>query len=494
MLEVRPLIEEYFNKHSFVEANLKSFDHFISKELQKIIDEIGEIVPSIIPSDVQEFKIRLDKIWVDKPQIIEADGSRRDVYPVEARLRKLTYSAPMYLEVSAHIDGVQVESFTSEIGRMPLMVKSKFCHLNGLKRDELIAKGEDPDDPGGYFILNGNERVLVMVEDLASNRLFIEKNNVGPSKLNARIFSEGGGLRIPHSIEQMKDGIIYISFTRFKRVPIIAMIKALGLTKDQDITALISGEKQYDDIFVNLFKVINLKNQEDAVDFLAKESGITQTKEIKIERTFEQLDKYLLPHLGVTKEDRITKAYNLCKIIKRFLMVRRDGMSTSDKDHYMNKRIKLSGDLLADLLRVNFRVLINDMLYNFQRLVKRGKFHSIKIIIRDKLLSSRMMTALATGNWPGGRSGISQNIDRTNFLGTMSHLKRVISLLSASQENFEARALHSTHWGRLCPIETPEGTPIGLRKNLSLLCDISHTEVPEDKIKKQLEGLGLKNE
>lgn len=272
MLEVRPLIEEYFNKHSFVEANLKSFDHFISKELQKIIDEIGEIVPSIIPSDVQEFKIRLDKIWVDKPQIIEADGSRRDVYPAEARLRKLTYSAPMYLEVSAHIDGVQVESFTSEIGRMPLMVKSKFCHLNGLKRDELIAKGEDPDDPGGYFILNGNERVLVMVEDLASNRLFIEKNNVGPSKLNARIFSEGGGLRIPHSIEQMKDGIIYISFTRFKRVPIIAMIKALGLTKDQDITALISGEKQYDDIFVNLFKVINLKNQEDAVDFLAKES------------------------------------------------------------------------------------------------------------------------------------------------------------------------------------------------------------------------------
>ncbi len=494
MLEVRPLIEDYFNRHSFVEANLKSFDHFISKELQKIIDEIGEIVPSIIPSDVQEFKIRLDKIWVDKPQIIEADGSRRDVYPAEARLRKLTYSAPMYLEVSAHIDGVQVESFTSEIGRMPLMVKSKFCHLNGLKRDELIEKGEDPDDPGGYFILNGNERVLVMVEDLASNRLFIDKNNVGPSKLNARIFSEGGGLRIPHLIEQMKDGVMYISFTRFKRVPIIAMIKALGLTKDQDITTIISGDKQYDDIFVNLFKVINLKSQEDAVDFLAKESGITQTREIKMERTFEQLDRYLLPHLGTTKEDRIVKAYNLCKIIRRFLMVRRDGMSTSDKDHYMNKRIKLSGDLLADLLRVNFRVLVNDMLYNFQRLVKRGKFHSIKIIIRDKLLSSRMMTALATGNWPGGRSGISQNIDRTNFLGTMSHLKRVISLLSASQENFEARALHSTHLGRLCPIETPEGTPIGLRKNLSLLCDISHTEVDDKKIMKQLEGLGLKNE
>ena len=109
----------------------------------------------------------------------------------------------------------------------------------------------------------------------------------------------------------------------------------------------------------------------------------------------------MLPHLGLTKEDRITKAYNLCKIVKKFLMVSKDGLSMSDKDHYMNKRIKLSGDLLEDLFRVNFRVLVNDMLYNFQRLVKRGKFHSIKIIIRDKLLSGRVMTALATGNWPG---------------------------------------------------------------------------------------------
>lgn len=450
MLEFKPLIRDYFSRYSFVEANLKSFDHFVSHELQKIIDEIGDIVPSVIPNDVQEFKIRLDKIWVEKPQIIEADGSRRDVYPSEARLRKLSYSAPIYLEVSAHIDGVQVENFTSEIGRLPLMVKSKYCHLYGLKREELIAKGEDPDDPGGYFILNGNERILVMVEDLASNKLFVEKTSVGPSKYNARIFSEGGGLRIPHLIEQMKDGVIYITFTRFQRVPIIAIIKALGMTKDQDITMSISDEKQYDDIFVNLFKCVSIKSQEDAVDYLAKESGIAQAKEIKMERTFEQLDKYLLPHIGTKKEDRIIKAHNLCKLIKRFLMVSKDGLSMSDKDHYMNKRVKLSGDLLADLFRVNFRVLVNDMLYNFQRLVKRGKFHSIKIIIRDKLLSSRIMTALATGNWPGGRSGISQNIDRTNFLGTMSHLKRIISLLSASQENFEARALHSTHWGRLC--------------------------------------------
>ena len=169
-------------------------------------------------------------------------------------------------------------------------------------------------------------------------------------------------------------------------------------------------------------------------------------------------------------------------------------MDAQDKDDYSNKRLKLSGDLLADLFRVNMRALINDILYNYQRLVKRGKFQSIKIIIRDKLLTNRINSAMATGVWVGGRKGLSQNLDRTNFLATLSHLQRVVSLLSSTQENFEARALHPTHWGRLCAIETPEGTSIGLRKNLALLCDVSTGDIQYDqKMKKTLESLGLQS-
>ena len=99
---------------------------------------------------------------------------------------------------------------------------------------------------------------------------------------------------------------------------------------------------------------------------------------------------------------------------------------------------------------------------------------------------------MSTGIWTGGRKGISQNIDRANTLATYSHLQRVASLLTSTQENFEARALHPTHWGRLCPIETPEGTPIGLRKNLAILASISMGNVQEDKLKKSLESLGMK--
>ena len=107
------------------------------------------------------------------------------------------------------------------------------------------------------------------------------------------------------------------------------------------------------------------------------------------------------------------------------------------------------------------------------------------------MLTQRIKSAISTGTWPAGRKGISQNMARTNALDTLSHLQRVVSLLTSTQENFEARALHSTHWGRLCPVETPEGTPIGLRKNLAMLSEISKEELSSEKIKKILEGSGL---
>ncbi|MEA2037136.1 MAG: DNA-directed RNA polymerase subunit B'' [Nanoarchaeota archaeon] len=485
----KTLIAKHFKEHSFVSSNIRSFDNFIDKELANIIEENKEIVPTIIPPNIDDFKIRLDKIWVTKPEITEADGSKRDIYPVEARLRKLTYSAPTFIEVSAHINGVQRESFTTQVGNLPIMLKSKKCHLDKLSREEIIQKGEDPDDPGGYFIINGTEKVLINIEDLAANRMLVEKQ-VGPSEFVGKLFSERGSFKIPHTLERMKDGNFYLTFTRVKRIPIIVVIKALGLLKDEEIMNHISKDKKYNEVIVNLFEFVDIKTEDDALDYIAKKIGVTQSKEIRIERMRDILDKYLLPHLGIEKENRMYKSFNLCKILKGYIDVINGDLGVADKDHYMNKRLKLSGDLLADLFRVNLKVLIGDLLYNFQRIVKRGKFPSIKVIIRDKLLTQRIYSSMATGSWVGGREGISQRIQRLNFLETLSHLQRVVSPLSASQENFEARELHCTHLGRLCPIETPEGTNIGLRKNLALLCSVS-SQSNEDEILKSLKNMGL---
>ena len=483
------LIRKYFENNSIVLADINSFNQFAERNLQAIVDENKVIEPTIIPSNVEDFKIQLDRIYVTKPEITEADGSTRAIYPLEARLRKISYAAPMYLEVSAHINGVQRESFKTQIGSLPIMLKSKNCHLNGLSRDELVAKGEDPDDPGGYFIINGTEKAVIDVEDLAPNRFMVERASTGVSPWVGKLFSERGSYRIPHAYEKLKDGIFYLTFTRVKRVPLIPVVKALGMVKDEDIMRAI-GLTDSSEVIINLYEFVDIKTSDDAMDYLSKRVGISQTREIRLERLAEILDKYFIPHIGDTEDARMAKAYTACKYLRRYIQVVNGIQPKDDKDHYMNKRLKLSGDLLADLFRVNLKVLIGDMLYNFQRIVKRGKFPSIKVIIREKLLTQKIYSAMATGNWVGGRTGVCQRLERLNYLQTLSHLQRIVSPLSSSQENFEARSLHATHLGRLCPSETPEGSNIGLRKNLAMLARASGG-VDEQQMLKDLRRLGV---
>ncbi len=483
------LIQKYFEEKRFVDSSIQSFNRLLENGLQEAIEENKEAEPTIIPANIEKFKIRFGRITVGKPEITEADGSKRPIYPMEARLRKISYHAPIFLEVSTYINDVQRENFVAEVGKMPIMLRSKFCHLHGFKRDDLIKHGEDPSDPGGYFIVNGTERVIVNVEDLAANSFMVEEES--DNVYSGRFFASKGSYKIPHSFERKKDGLYYITFTRVKTMPIVVVLKALGLIRDEDIMKAVSTDKNYDELLVNLFEFVEIKNQEQAIDYISKYVGVGQSKEVRVERTREILDKYLLPNIGMDSTARMVKARNLAKMLKKFIDVANHQRPVDDKDHYMNKRVRMSGDLLLDLFRVNFKVLVGDILYNFQRIIKRGKLPSIRVIIRDKLLTSRLYSSMATGEWVGGRQGVSQRMSRTNYLDMVSHLQRVVSPLSSSQENFEARALHCTHLGRLCPIETPEGTNIGLRKNLAMLCSLSQA-TPEDVVLEKLKTAGLR--
>ncbi len=489
------LLRAYFKNKSFSESDIESYNNFIDAGLQKLIEELEDIEPTIIPSDIDELKIKFDNIKVERPKIVEADGSERAIYPKEARLRKITYAGTVYVDVSTHINGVQRESFTTVLGQIPVMLKSKICHLHGKSNDELINGGEDPADPGGYFIINGTERVLIEVEDLAPNKFFVERPSVGTSKYIGKLFSQKGSFRIPHQITRpTKTGIYELTFTRVRDIPLVILIKALGLLKDEEIMHFVSSKKDYDSVLVNLYNFNETKTEDDALDFIAKKLKSTKPRDIRILRMRETLDKYLLPHLGITPEDRLYKAYNICKMWYRFLRVEQGESELEDKDHYSNKRLKLSGELLEELFRTNIRSLIKDLLYNFQRIVKRGKFPTLRVIIRDKLLTSNVYSSMATGNWVGSRKGISQRLQRTNHLDVISHLQRVVSPLSTTQQNFEARALHPTHLGRLCPIESPEGTNMGLRKNLALLAEVSQGIPDEERssLITSLRNLGLR--
>src|SRR3989338_9380893 len=238
------------------------------------------------------------------------------------------------------------------------------------------------------------------------------------------------------------------------------------------------------EIYFNLYEH-DVKNSEEAREFIGGKLRIPQ-KEYRDKRIVDIMDKYLLPHLGQTKKNRQDKAIYLTKVIRKLLKLGLHNIEQQDIDHYANKRLRLVGDFMEILFRsvlLGKYGLVSRIVYSYQKLVKRGKMPSIKSIVESDYLSKRIVSHMATGQWIGGRTGVCQRLERTNHVRTIAHLRNVISPLSASKEHFEARALHATHWGRLCAEETPEGVNIGLRKYLALFAAITETSKDIDNIR-----------
>ncbi len=477
------LVEKYLKEHSLVESNILSFNNFINNKIQQIVSEINASL------EHDEIDMNIGKVRIGKPNIIEADGSSSILAPMIAKIRNLTYSAPVFVELSVKY-GEQSDDCEVEIGRIPIMVRSSACTTHGMNKDELKENYMDPLDPGGYFVINGNERVIVMSEDLAPNQSFIEEGRQG---LTLKIFSQRGSYRIPTTISETNEGILELTFSRLRNIPTIILLKALGMVKESEIAENIDYEN--DCLIINLYEFTKIQSPDDAMLYIAEKSGIQGTKKEVLDRVKQRIDSFLLAHIGLDKNSRIEKALSLSRFIRLYLRARENNNIRTDKDHYANKRVKLSGDLMADLFRVNFGILIRDIQYSLQKVSKRKKFYSLKTISKSTLFSQRIESAIATGSWIGERSGVTQNMDKNNYLAVLSQLQRVTSLLPGEQENFAARTLHPTHYGRFCPTETPEGTEIGLRKNLAIMAKIStNIEFDERSAIKKFKECGLSEE
>ena len=507
---MRELIEAFFRERSIVNHHIASFDDFLptidnpNSRMQRIVDNLRsspeddrrgiiKLDEDRTEGDVIEIRIgrkrdergRIDleakpTITLGLPVVKEANGATHPLTPMEARLRNLNYTAPIYLDFTVIENGIEREPERVHIGNLPIMVKSKRCLLykenmeteGELSFEEykrkLIESGEDPYDPGGYFIIGGTERALISLEDLAPNRVLVEFNERYGRKVEvAKVFSQKEGYRALTLMEKRKDGQLIVSVpTASGQIPLIILMKALGMEKDEEIyNAIVSAPEMANIVYANIEECQNKKvyppngifTRDDAINYLEKKFATGQAKEYRIKKVESILDRSLLPHLGDTREDRIKKAIFLGRVARTILELSLGKRREDDKDHYANKRLKLAGDLMEDLFRVAFANVIKDLKYQLERSYARHRELKISSAIRPDLLTQRLLHALATGNWVGGRAGVSQLLDRTSNMSALSHLRRVTSPLTRSQPHFEARDLHPTQWGRLCPNETPEG-------------------------------------
>ena len=538
---MKEIVESYFEQRSLVNHQLASYNDCIPSSdgmmsrMDRIVRNIriGTDEPvedndgGIIKLDVldKEIVIRMKNIHLGRPTIKEANGAEHPATPMECRLRKLTYFSPVYLDFQI-IDEDEPTPLVEErvhIGNLPIMVRSAQCnlhanHISHLCGDadrklsphtstedadrlkQLLRRaGEDPLDPGGYFIINGTERVLISMEDLAPNRVTVEKNKKYAHETEvAKIFSQKDGVRKPLNIEKRRDGMLMVKIPSAGTtpIPVVLLMRALGMENDKEIFAAIAGPVEamkYTVANINDVKdneEYGVESSEEALQWLEKKFAAGQQKEYREARIQNLLDKELLPHLGSSEDNREKKAIFLGRIVRQVLEMAITDRDPNDKDHYANKRVRLAGDLIEDLYRVSMQQLARDLKYQLERHHNRKRELRINACLRPDVLTQKIMHALATGNWVGGRSGVSQLLDRTTYLAALSHMRRVTSPLVRSQPHFEARDLHPTHWGRLCPNETPEGQNCGLVKNAAQMIDVSE-EVPEADVKELLREAGV---
>jgi DNA-directed RNA polymerase subunit B len=474
------LLQTFFKDKGLVRQHLDSYNEYIDHGLQEVIDEVSEI-PIEVPEN--PYKVKLGQVWIIDPQTritgpytTEVDGTKHEIYPMEARLRNLTYAAPVALEMTPIINGREQDTELVYIGNIPVMLKSKLCFLSQLSREELIACGEDPDDPGGYFVVNGSERVIVAMEDLAPNRIIVDIDEKGATPVyQAKMFSTTVGFRARIELKIKSDGAIYTSMPGVpSEIPLVVIMRALGLESDKEIAEAVSVEKEIQtELDPSFEKATGVDATKDAIIFIGNRVAHGQVEEYRFQKAESIIDKNFLPHIGRTSESRKEKALFLGEMACRVIELKLARRTIDDKDHFKNKRLRLAGPLLADLFRVAFRNLIRDIKYQLERIGVKGSIITVSAAVRPGIITERLQHALATGNWGRGRVGVTQLLDRTNHISTLSHLRRLQSPLSRSQPNFEARDLHATHWGRLCPNETPEGSNCGLVKNLALSACIS---------------------
>ncbi|KIY69164.1 DNA-dependent RNA polymerase II second largest subunit [Cylindrobasidium torrendii FP15055 ss-10] len=514
------IISSFFEQKGLVRQQLDSFDEFVSNTMQELVDENPDIILDQLAqfSDSHDntssrYELNFGQIYLSRPTMNETDGTVVAMFPQEARLRNLTYSAPLYIEMTKSVSkgrddpknpGETVwtrqdtnnESTKVWIGKVPIMLRSTFCILHDLGESELFDLNECPYDSGGYFIINGSEKVLIAQERMATNHVYVfAKAQPAPINFLAEIRSlvEKGGktvsqfqVKMYHRHQERSLGNIIKATVPYIKVdiPIWVVFRALGVISDRDILEHICYDLQDTQMLEMLKPCIDdgfvIQDREVALDFIGNrgtQTGLSREKRIR--HAQEILQKEMLPHISMSEGSESKKAYFFGYMIHRLLMAALERRELDDRDHFGKKRLDLAGPLLTTLFRMLFRKLTRDVYRHLQKCVETRKEFIPNQGIKHHTITNGLKYSLATGNWGDQKksmttkAGVSQVLNRYTYASTLSHLRRCNTPLGREGKIAKPRQLHNTHWGMVCPAETPEGQACGLVKNLSLMACIS---------------------
>lgn len=516
------VIDKYFtdNPDFLVRHHLNSYNDFFNSGLSRMFKEKNPInIMKQQDEDTKDFRLKCQlylggkegtRIYYGKPIIYDEDRSHY-MYPNEARLRNMTYGMTIHYDVevdfSITLDTPDPETGATEftdtavlekvyLGRFPIMLMSKYCILNGFNPEVRFNMGECRNDQGGYFIIDGKEKVIVSQEKFADNMLYVKEkvNDEYLFSAEIRSVSEDASKPIrtmavrmvaPSPTTSNKQIVVTVPNVR-KPVPLFILMRALGIESDKDIIRTCLLDMESNSAAVDMF----IPSVHDAGKIFSRTNALqyiaTLTKGKTIPHVLEILSNYLLPHVG--EMNFYQKAMFIGYMTNEMMLVARGIKKPTDRDSFMFKRVELPGSLMYDLVREYYTLQQRniyqkiDKEYYYHEGVYQGKSFMSLVLdnyreqFKERIVEDGVRKAFK-GNWGAEprtkRSGIVQDLNRLSFNSFLSHLRKINLPLDSSAKVVGPRVLHSSQWGIIDPVDTPDGGNVGLHKHMTLVAQVT---------------------
>jgi DNA-directed RNA polymerase II subunit RPB2 len=503
------IIDSFFNEKGIVRQQIESYDEFLCENIPKIIEtsppiEIDTEFNSNNSNYIIKYSYKFTNTYIGFPKVLEADGSLTELTPNTARLRGLCYDVPIYITVIYKKikieDGnsiiLEEKDDTIKFCNVPLMLNTKHCYLYGKSTKERILLGECEYDQGGYFIVNGSEKVLIAQERLATNQVYVFLNKTNSYFAEIRSIQEGelksaNQLLVKYILPPKKNTVISEKILRVtipyikKDIPLFIVFMALGITSKEDVIKRIvsPNESDYNEYcrilsysYEESFLVID---QETALDYIGRRATIVlDSREKRLEGVVKLLQKEFLPHLSVEENSFGEKSYFLGYIVKKLLDTILEKRQLDDRDNFGNKRLDLSSSLLGNMFKISFMKVVREFKIILEKHINSNKSIFIKNDLNGKDITKDLRYAMSTGNWGSSKqkitkTGVAQTLNRLSYAATLSHLRRIVAPIAKDGKSMKPRQLHNTSALICCPSETPEGHGCGIVKNYTLMAHTS---------------------
>jgi DNA-directed RNA polymerase III subunit RPC2 len=462
-------------------------------------------------SDVdRSFYLRYTSVTVGTPERMDQNAYDRVITPQECRLRDLTYSANILVDVE-YTKGDQVCFMKGiSIGRLPVMLRSNICVLKGKTDDQMAQARECPLDPGGYFIIRGTEKVILVQEQLSKNRIIVEKDSKG--MMLASVTSSNMELKTKTYVVAKKE-CYYLKHNSFtEEIPVVIAMKAMGMESDREISHLVGGTDHH---FTSKFSPsieeaakLGVFTRQQALEYIGskvrpvKSFSADKQKLTPSEQALNTLFETILTHVPVINMNFRPKILLIATMVRRVIISIINGNIEDDRDYVGNKRLELAGQLLS--------LLFEDLFKTFNSLVKSTIDKNLKknnsasrfdaaqsLKFHGEVITGGFSRAISSGNWNikrfrMDRAGITHVLSRLSYISALGMMTRISSQFEKTRKVSGPRSLQMSQWGMLCPSDTPEGEACGLVKNLALMTHIT-TDDEEEPMKRLIFMLGVED-